>query len=102
MMTAALLALAFLQAPQAALPEVDAEEIVIVASRPGKCQVQLADRTLSSRQLAAHAARWASGGTPVRVVRPRGADYRCMARLAFRLGDYGVRLIQFVDRGAQP
>lgn len=102
MMTAALLTLALLQVPQAAPSEVDAEEIVIVASRPGKCRVQLADRTLSSGQLAAHAARWASEGTPVRVVRPRGADYRCMARIAFRLGDHGVRLIQFVDRGEQP
>jgi len=102
MITAAFLAFALLQSAAAVPPEVEGEEIVIVASRSGKCQVKLADRTLSSRQLAAHAGKWAAEGTPVRVIRPRGANYLCMARIAFRLGDHGVRLIQFVDRGEQP
>lgn len=102
MITAALLALALLQPVAAAPPEAEGEEIIVVASRSGKCKVQLADRTLSPRQLAAHAAKWAAEGTPVRVVRPRGANYHCMAKIAFRLGDHGVRLIQFVDRGEQP
>jgi hypothetical protein len=34
----------------------------------------------------------------VRVIRPAGAGYHCMAQIAFRLGKYGVRLIQFVER----
>jgi hypothetical protein len=102
MISAGFLAFAVAQAVQAAPPAAEDEEIVVVATRPGECRVRLADRTLSNRQLAAHAARWAREGRPLRVVRPRGADYRCMARIAFRLNDFGVRLIHFVERGEQP
>jgi hypothetical protein len=58
----------------------------------------LADRKLSDRELSARAQAWAFAGTPVRVVRPRGADYRCMAKIAWKLGERGVRLLEFVER----
>ena len=82
------------QAP-AALEEA---EIVVTGQRSGGCRVRLADRQLSTRELALNARRWAAEGRPVRVVRPRGADYHCLARIAWSLGDHGVRLIHFVDR----
>ena len=88
--------------PGEAQPAVEEpQEIVVTATRRGQCRVRLADRNLSQRQLAEHARRWASEGRAVRVVRPAGASYACMARIAFRLGEQGVRLIEFVDRSAQ-
>lgn len=92
--TAALLAAAL----QVAAPPHQAEEIVVTAIRGGGCRVTLADRTLTSRQLAANATRWAAAGNPVRVVRPTGAGYACLARIARNLNRYGVTLIEFVDR----
>ena len=82
--------------PQPAVEE--PQEIVVTGTRLTGCRVQLADRTLSNRQLAARARQWAVQGKPVRVVHPAGAGYDCLARIAFRLNRYGVRLIQFVDR----
>ena len=91
------------QAPPAAAraPAEEAQEIVVTGTRRSGCRVQLADRTLTRRQLAERARIWAAEGRPVRVVRPAGAGYDCMARIAFRLGDYGVRFIHFVDRPGQ-
>lgn len=93
-MIAALIAAFVTQAGVEAPPE----EIVVTATRRGRCEVRLDDRTLTSRQLRASAQRWALQGTPLRVVRPRGAHYRCLAKIAFRLNEHGVTLIQFVDR----
>ncbi|HYG30451.1 MAG TPA: hypothetical protein VD887_09570 [Allosphingosinicella sp.] len=98
-----LLLLSALQAQPAAPPQ--AEEgpaIVVTGTRRGRCRVRLAARTLSDRELAAHAREWAALGRPVRVIRPAGADYRCLARIAFRLQDRGVRLIHFVDPPEPP
>ncbi|HEX8654027.1 MAG TPA: hypothetical protein VF693_02230 [Allosphingosinicella sp.] len=89
--------------PAAALP--NAEEgpaIVVTGTRRGRCRVRLAGRDVSDRALAAHAQEWAVLGRPVRVIRPPGADYRCLARIAFRLQDQGVRLIHFVDPPEPP
>ena len=80
--------------------ETEADEIVVRAVR-GKCRVQLADRLLTNRELDARAEQWANGKA-VRVIEPVGADYKCLAKITFRLGDKGVRLIEFVDRPAQP
>ncbi len=96
-----LLAAMLSQAPLPAVPipaEEAVQEIVVTANRKGRCRVQLEDRNLSDKQLAANARSWAATGVPVRVVRPRGAGYDCMARIAFSLGRHGVRLIQFVER----
>ncbi|WP_375272838.1 hypothetical protein [Sphingomonas sp.] len=49
---------------------------------------------LSDAEFNRRAAEWAAG-TPVRVVAPRGADYRCLAKIAFRLADRGVKKIIF-------
>lgn len=78
--------------------DADEEQVIIVtARRGGGCRVRLADRTLTDRELAANAKIWAASGTPLRVIRPAGADYGCMARIAWRLGEHGVRLFHFVD-----
>ena len=106
MIATLLLAAMLAQAPPAAAPVAaplaeEAQEIVVTGTRRSGCRVQLADRTLTTRQLAARAREWAAEGRPVRVVRPAGAGYDCMARIAFRLGDHGVRLISFVDRSGR-
>lgn len=78
------------------------EEIVIVARRGGGCRVILADRTLTDRQLQTNARAWAASGTPLRVVRPAGADYRCLSKIAWQLGRHGVSLFHFVDSRRTP
>ena len=76
--------------------------IVVTGTRRGRCRVRLAARNLSGREFDVHAREWAELGRPVRVVRPPGVDYRCLARIAFRLQDQGVRLIHFVDPPEPP
>lgn len=92
------------QAQPAAAPSEaeDGPAIVVTGTRRGRCRVRLAGRDLSDRALASHAQEWAVLGRPVRVIRPAGADYRCLARIAFRLQDEGVRLIHFVDPPEPP
>lgn len=82
-------------AAQAGPPPVspDPAEVVVVA-RSRRCDVSVADRVLSDAEFNRRAAEWAAG-TPVRVVAPRGADYRCLAKIAFRLADRGVKKIIF-------
>lgn len=77
--------------------QAEAPEIVVSGVRRGRCRLQLAQRRIGERQLDEHAREWAALGTPVRVRRPAGADYRCLARLVLRLNDNGVRLVHFVD-----
>lgn len=95
-----ILFLAALAAQAAAPTPVEAPEIVVRAVRQ-KCRVQLADRLLTNREFAAKARQWAQGEV-VRVVSPRGANYQCLAKIAFKLNDYGVTRIHFVDRPEEP
>lgn len=88
-------ALVLLAAQSASTDVVDADEIVVTAVKQ-KCRVRLADRLLSDREFDARAREWAAG-RPLRVVAPAGADYKCLARIAFRLNDRGVKLIHWVD-----
>lgn len=87
---------ATLMAMVAPPPPVEADEIVVTAARR-KCHVRLADRILSDSEFSAHAEEWAKG-KPVRVAAPDSASYKCLAKIAFRLSEKGVRLIEFVDR----
>ncbi|MES2754117.1 MAG: hypothetical protein V4659_05585 [Pseudomonadota bacterium] len=80
---------------QAAAP-VEAE--VVVTARRRKCDISIANRTISDREFKKRAAEWAAG-IPVRVVAPRQADIRCLAKIAFRLADHGVTRIHFVEPG---
>lgn len=73
------------------------ETVTIVAQRRAGCRVRFADRTLNEAQLAAKAREWAAAGTRLRVIRPRGADYRCMAKITWQLGEQGLRLFEFVE-----
>ena len=101
MMIYILLAAILAQGPApaaSAAEDTETQEITVTANRKGRCEVRLQDRNLSSRQLAANARIWAANNVPVRVVRPAGASTACLAKIAFKLGDYGVRLIHFVDR----
>lgn len=82
--------------PAAAAPTSEPVEIVVRATRR-KCRVQLADKVLSERQLAARAETW-DPSQAVRVVTPSGTGYKCLARIAFRLSDRGIRLVEFVER----
>jgi len=86
--------LAFIVTPAQA-NEPQADDIVVRAVRH-KCEVRIADRILSDPEFNAHAKEWAQG-KPVRVVAPAHADYKCLAKIAFRLNDKGVRRIYFVD-----
>lgn len=74
------------------------DEIVVTAVKD-KCKVRLADRMLSDRDFDQRARLWAAG-RPVRVISPRGAGYKCLAKIAFRLQDKGVTLIEWVDAPA--
>lgn len=79
-----------------------AEPEILIRAVRGKCRVQLADRLLSDRELAIRSTEWAALGVPVRVVAPAGRGYKCLARIAFRLNEKGVRLIHFIDREDVP
>jgi len=95
------LAGALLAAPPAATaPPDDGEEIVVTGTRRGKCLVRLGDRALSEGQFEHRAGEWARPGRAIRVAHPVGTSYRCLARIAFRLQDRGVRLVHFVERPA--
>lgn len=72
-------------------------EIVVVAQVSTKCRVRLADRTLSDQELAAKAREWNANKVALKVVRPRRADYRCMAKIARQLGEQGLRFFEFVE-----
>lgn len=80
-------------------PLVDGEEppIVVVARLDRSCRVRFADRTLTEAQLAQKAREWAASGTTLRLVRPAGADYRCMSKIVWHLGEYGMRKFEFVE-----
>ena len=89
--------LAMMAAAASAPPAADArpDEIVVRGTR-WKCRIEYADHAMTDREFDRRAAEWAKG-VPVRVVAPQSADYECLARIASRLGDKGVRLIEFVD-----
>jgi hypothetical protein len=71
------------------------DEIVVTANE-WKCEYRMASRVLSDRALDERAKVWALG-KPVRIVTPAAADRKCLTKIAFRLADRGVRLIEFVD-----
>ncbi len=82
--------------PEPAAESEDGGIVVVGRVRPG-CRVRLADIDLTEAQLAAKAREWAANGTALKLIRPRGSDYRCMAKLTFDLGQQGLRLFQFVE-----
>jgi len=101
MLPSVILAIAALLAEPAPAPPphaADEEPEIVVRAVRGKCRIELAARSISDREFSARAGEWASLGTPVRVIAPRGADYTCLAKIAFKLNEKGVRLIHFVDR----
>jgi hypothetical protein len=75
----------------------DTAELVVVAQVRNTCAVRFADHTLTESELAERAKAWAAAGTPLRIVRPRGATYGCLAKIAQHLGEYGVHLLQVVE-----
>jgi hypothetical protein len=97
-----LLAAAFLSlveappAPRAA----PAEEVITVTATRRKCRLSIADRILSDREFKARAADWAAG-TPLTVVFPPGASYKCMAKVLFRLSRHGVHTFRLLDEGEE-
>jgi hypothetical protein len=80
-------------------PDQEEATIVVTATRSGRCRISLADRALSERRFDTLAGEWARLGRALRVVHPPNAPYSCLARIAFRLGKRGVRLVHFVEQG---
>jgi hypothetical protein len=74
-----------------------APDEIVVTARPGKCVVEMAKRPLSSVELDRLEKIWAVG-TPVRVIRPRGADDRCVTKIMFELARKGVTRAEFVNQ----
>jgi len=93
MLLAAALALIAVQQPAPAEPAAD--DIVVTAAKTG-CRVQLAEKILSDAEFRERAKRWAEGA-PVRVVARATTSFACMKEIAFKLTDWGVKRIQFVD-----
>lgn len=95
MLVLALLLIAQTAPPAEPPSEPPAEDIIVTAVR-SKCSVRLADKVLSNPEFDRRAKDWAAG-VPVRVIAPRSADYKCLAKIAFRLADHGVKRMTFVD-----
>lgn len=95
-----MLAMLAIMAAAASAASGQPDEIVVRGTR-WKCHVEYADHAMSDREFDRRAAEWAKG-VPVRVVAPQSADYECLARIASRLGDKGVKLIEFVDPADPP
>jgi hypothetical protein len=95
MMFALLLAAALAQTADASEPD----EIVVRGTRK-KCRIEIAHRVVSDADFKARAAEWAAG-KPIRVIVPAGTDYKCLARIMFRLNDHGVTRANFVDAPAE-
>ncbi len=74
---------------------------IVVTARRAKCDTSVAGRIISDREFSRRAAEWAAG-TPVRVVAPTCSDYRCLAKITFRLADKGVRNVEFVEPAPPP
>lgn len=77
-------------------PTVEGDEIIVRATKR-KCAVGVADRLLSDKEFKARAAEWAAG-KPVRVIVPPRTDYKCLAKIMFKLNDHGVVRADFVDQ----
>lgn len=94
-----MLAALFVLQAALATPSSPAEtaEVVVVAQRR-RCTVSIADRIIADKEFKARAKEWARG-TPVRIVAPRGSDYRCLAKIMFRLQRYGVSRAEIVSPG---
>lgn len=76
------------------------DEIVVVAAKE-KCDVRFADKTMSDAEFDRRAKDWAAG-VPVRVRAYSDADLKCLTKIAFKLGDRGVRMIEFVTPNGKP
>lgn len=85
------------QPQQSAAAEGEEIAIVVTGKREGGCRVRFADRMLTKRQLAQKAREWAAAGITLRLVRPAGADYRCLSKIVWDLGQYGMRKFLFLE-----
>lgn len=76
-------------------PDKIPREIVVVA-KSRKCTLSSEGRTLRNADFKLYAAEWAAGRL-VRIVVPRAARTRCLAKIMFKLHDHGVTQAEFVD-----
>lgn len=74
---------------------------IVVTGTRRKCRMRLADRALSDRQFEAHVGEWARLGRAIRIAHPARTDHLCLARIAFRLHDRGVRVFHFVEQASE-
>lgn len=75
------------------------DEIVVRATKR-KCRLAIANRILSDAEFQRRAAEWAAG-RPVRVIVPAATDYKCLAKIMFRLNEHGVKRAAFIDAGSE-
>lgn len=71
------------------------DEIVVVAKR-NRCETILKGEKVSDRELARYVEEWRAG-VPVRIRMASQADYRCLAKILFKLNDKGVQVLEFVQ-----
>jgi hypothetical protein len=95
-LTSLAMALAVPQEP----PAVEGEEIVVTARRK-KCTPAIAEDVIRDPLFVRRSADWRRG-VAVRVKVPLGSPYMCLARIAFRLNEYGVKLVYFDDGQPKP
>jgi hypothetical protein len=93
-----LAAQATLPPPATPAPAPPVGDDIVVVARAQKCGLRFADRDMSDAEFNHRAKDWAAG-VPVRVIARQNADTKCLAKIAFRLADRGVKLIQFVAPG---
>ncbi|MGU3392462.1 hypothetical protein [Sphingomonas sp. M1A8_2b] len=86
--------LALLLSNSDASGRVPSEIIVVAKSR--KCDLSSAGRTLRIVDFKTYAVEWAAG-RPVRIIVPRAARTKCLAKIMFKLHDHGVTQAEFVD-----
>ena len=92
-------ALALFLSNSAEPDEIPREIIVVAKSR--KCDLSSAGRTLRNADFKKYAAEWAAG-RPVRIIVPRAARTKCLAKIMFKLHDHGVMQAEFVDMPGTP
>lgn len=70
---------------------------IVVTARPGKCVVEMARRPPSKDEHDRSEKHWPLG-TPVRIIKPQGADDHCLTKIMFELARKGVTHADFVER----
>jgi hypothetical protein len=80
--------------------DVVAEDAIVVRGTRKKCRMEIAKHLIDDAEFKARAAEWAAG-KPVKVLVPPATNYKCLAKIMFKLNDHGVTRAAFVDIPAE-